>query len=116
VLHSHQRIWGFVRTIGICLVLLALGSGTLVQAGETVQDLEVFVRTGCPHCEAAKVFLKELQRERPAVRIAIYDLADDSAAHCAGTEDHQTPSPPLLQEHRTNVGVLPNACAISIQR
>ena len=78
--HPHQNIWGFVRTIGICLVLLALGSGTLVQGGEPVQDLEVFVRAGCPHCEAAKVFLDELQHERPSLRIAIYDVAENSAA------------------------------------
>ena len=78
--HPHQRIWGFVRTIGICLVLLALGSGTLVQAGEPVQDLEVFVRAGCPHCEAAKIFLDVLRRERPSLRIAIYDVAENSAA------------------------------------
>jgi glutaredoxin len=80
VLHPHQNIWGFVRTIGIFLVLLALGSGTLVQAGEPVTDLEVFVRAGCPHCEAAKVFLDVLRRERPSLRIAIYDVAEDSAA------------------------------------
>jgi glutaredoxin len=80
VFHPHQHIWGFVRTIGICLVLLALGSGTQGQAGEPVQDLEVFVRAGCPHCEAAKAFLKELQRERPAVRITMYDVVEDSAA------------------------------------
>ena len=78
--HPHQYIWGFVRTIGIFLVLLALGSGTLVQAGEPVTDLEVFVRAGCPHCEAAKVFLDVLRRERPSLRIAIYDVAEDSAA------------------------------------
>jgi len=81
VLHPHQNIiWGFVRTIGICLVLLIVGSGGRVQAGEPVPDLEVFVRAGCPHCEAAKAFLKELRRERPAVRIAIYDIAEDSTA------------------------------------
>lgn len=80
MLHPHQNIWGFVRTIGIFLVLLALGSGTLVQAGEPVTDLEVFVRAGCPHCEAAKVFLDVLRRERPSLRIAIYDVAEDSAA------------------------------------
>jgi glutaredoxin len=52
----------------------------VVQAGESIQDLEVFVRAGCPHCEAAKAFLKDLQRERPAIRIAIYDIAEDSTA------------------------------------
>jgi glutaredoxin len=80
VFRPHQNIWGFVRRIGICLVLLALRSGTLVQAGDPVQDLEVFVRAGCPHCEAAKVFLDELRHERPSLRIAIYDIAEDSAA------------------------------------
>ena len=78
--HPHQNIWGFVRTIGICLVLLALGSGARVQAGEPATDLEVFVRAGCPHCEAAKVFLDELQHERPSLRIAIYDVAENLVA------------------------------------
>jgi glutaredoxin len=80
VFRHPQGIGKFVRTIGMCLVLLALGNGAWGQAGQSVQDLEVFVRAGCPHCEAAKAFLKELQRERPAVRIAIYDVAEDSAA------------------------------------
>jgi glutaredoxin len=60
--------------------LLALVSGAEVQADEPSQDLEVFVRAGCPHCEAAKGFLDELRRERPSLRIAVYDIADDSAA------------------------------------
>lgn len=76
----HQGMWGVVRTIGFCLVLLALGSGAQVQAGEPVPDLEVFVRAGCPHCAAAKEFLNELQRERPSLRIAIYDVSEDAAA------------------------------------
>jgi glutaredoxin len=80
VIRSHQDIGGFVRTIGICLVLFVLGSGTLAQAGEPVTDLEVFVRAGCPHCEAAKEFLNELQRDRPSLRITIHDVAEDSAA------------------------------------
>ena len=42
--------------------------------------MEVFVRASCPHCETAKAFLKELQRERPAVRILIYDIEEDSTA------------------------------------
>jgi glutaredoxin len=73
-------MWGFFRAISICLLLLVLGSGACVQAGELVPDLEVFVRAGCPHCETAKIFLDELRRERPTLRIAIYDIADDSAA------------------------------------
>ena len=55
-------------------------SGQGVQAGDPQPDLEVFVRAGCPHCEAAKRFLDELRRERPLLRIAVYDVAEDTAA------------------------------------
>ncbi|MGE3978978.1 MAG: glutaredoxin family protein [Nitrospira sp.] len=40
----------------------------------------MFVRTGCPHCETAKVFLDDLRRERPSLRITLYDIVEDSAA------------------------------------
>jgi len=76
----HQHVSRFVRTIGICLVLLIVGSGARIQAGEPVPDLEVFVRAGCPHCEAAKVFLGELRREQPALRIIVHDVAENSVA------------------------------------
>jgi len=62
------------------LLFLILCSGAQVYAGEAAPDLEVFVRAGCPHCEAAKLFLDELRRERPSLTIAIYDIAEDSAA------------------------------------
>ncbi|MDF0664726.1 MAG: NrdH-redoxin [Nitrospira sp.] len=39
----------------------------------------MFIRAGCPHCEAAKVFLDDLRRERPSLHIALYDIATDSA-------------------------------------
>jgi glutaredoxin len=80
VFHPHQNVWRFVRTIGICLVLLIVGSGAPIQAGEPVPDLEVFVRAGCPHCEAAKVFLDELRREQPSLRIVVHDVAENSVA------------------------------------
>jgi glutaredoxin len=80
VFHPHHNVWTLVRTIGLCIVLLVLGSGVQVQAGEPVPDLEVFVRAGCPHCEAAKTFLEELRRERPSLRIAFHDVAENPAA------------------------------------
>jgi glutaredoxin len=80
VFHPHQGIWEFARTIGLCLVLFVLGSEAWVQAGEPVPDLEIFVRAGCPHCEAAKEFLSELQRERPSLRITIHDVSEDATA------------------------------------
>jgi glutaredoxin len=55
----------------------------LVQPGtpsHAAPQLEVFVRAGCPHCEAAKEFLEELRRERPGLRIAIHDVASDAGA------------------------------------
>ena len=78
--HAQYNVWRFVRTIGICLVLLIVGSGAWVQAGEPVPDLEVFVRAGCPHCEAAKVFIGELRREQPSLRIVVHDIAENSVA------------------------------------
>jgi glutaredoxin len=71
---------GRTRQLVASIFLLLFFCVTDLQAGEPNPDIEVFVRADCPHCEAAKVFLKELERERPAVRIAIYDVAEDSAA------------------------------------
>lgn len=43
-------------------------------------DLEVFTRAGCPHCVAAAPFLEALQRERPTLRIRVYDVEEDPIA------------------------------------
>ena len=51
-----------------------------VPATETTPDIEVFVRTGCPHCEAAKIFLDDLRRERPSLQIVLYDIAENTTA------------------------------------
>jgi glutaredoxin len=59
---------------------LVLAGATYALAGTSLPDLEVFVRAGCPHCETAKVFLNELQRERPSLQIAVYDIAENPAA------------------------------------
>jgi hypothetical protein len=40
----------------------------------------VFVRSGCPHCEAAKDFLDHLQHEHPSLHIVFHDLAENPAA------------------------------------
>ena len=42
--------------------------------------LEVFVREGCPHCADAKVFLAQLARERPALRIVLRPVDRDPQA------------------------------------
>ncbi len=43
-------------------------------------DIEVFVRTGCPHCARAEEFLAKLQQEQPALRIVIRDVSREPAA------------------------------------
>lgn len=80
MLLQYTGLRGIVRGLSACLFLFAVSGWTSALAGGPPPDLEVFVRTGCPHCEAAKEFLNELQRERPSLRITIYDVAEDSAA------------------------------------
>lgn len=62
------------------LLLLLLGFGTEVHAAGPPPDLEVFVRSGCPHCEAAELFLRDLRLERPSLRVLIRDVAGDADA------------------------------------
>ncbi len=45
----------------------------------TMLRLEVFVRTGCPHCAAAKQWLPSFAREYPALEIVYSDIAIDPA-------------------------------------
>ena len=74
------------------IVLLAFASNSLVFAGEGVllpeqntasglpsADIEVFVRSGCPHCAEAELFLQALKREQPVLRIVIHDISQDPA-------------------------------------
>ncbi len=70
----------FLARVAACLVLLTLAGGVAVHAGERPPNIEVFVRAGCPHCQAAKEFLAGLQRERPALSIALHDIEADPAA------------------------------------
>jgi glutaredoxin len=64
----------------MCLLLLLPGGEGQARANEPAPDLEVFVRAGCPHCETAKLFLETLRRERPSLRVATYDIAEDPAS------------------------------------
>jgi glutaredoxin len=77
---QYTGLRGIFLGLGAFLFVFAMSGGTSALASAPRPDLEVFVRAGCPHCEAAKHFLSELQRERPSLRIAIYDVAEDSDA------------------------------------
>jgi glutaredoxin len=76
--HTGRR--GLLLGLGAFLFLFGIFYGTHTLATAPPSDLEVFVRAGCPHCEAALEFLTELQHERPSLRIAIHDVAEDASA------------------------------------
>jgi glutaredoxin len=78
--------------VGLLLVLaFAFNSMAFAEAGvllpekssKTVAqsaDIEVFVRSGCPHCAKAELFLQALKRGQPALRIVIHDVSLEPAA------------------------------------
>lgn len=70
----------FFRRLAIHVFVIMLSLPGNAWTGEAIPDIEVFVRAGCPHCEAAKIFLDDLRRERPSLHIALYDIAEDPAA------------------------------------
>ena len=60
------------------------GEGVLLTEQSTAPaipsaDIEVFVRSGCPHCAKAELFLQALKQEQPALRIVIHDVSQDPA-------------------------------------
>ena len=79
---SFQRTaWHtFFRQLATHVFVIVLALPASAWAGEAIPDIEVFVRAGCPHCEAAKTFLDELRQEQPSLRIVFSDIAEDPAA------------------------------------
>ncbi|MBS1191539.1 MAG: glutaredoxin [Rhodocyclaceae bacterium] len=72
---------GWARWLLLGLMLLAapwLGAQERPLPGRPA--LEVFVRTGCPHCAAAKDYLTGLARERPGLPIVYRAVDQDPAA------------------------------------
>ena len=69
-----------VRRIILCLLLMLSINLEAFPATGADPALEVYVRTGCPHCETAKAFIDELLSERPSVNIRFYDIAEDPVA------------------------------------
>ena len=76
-LHWYSR--GYLL-MPILWVLLSPHDTTGTGPIDRGMDVEVFVRLGCPHCEAAKVFLKQLENERPELRIITHDVGEDQRA------------------------------------
>ncbi|MBL6987295.1 MAG: glutaredoxin [Methylobacter sp.] len=50
------------------------------QADVQVADIDVFVRNGCSHCAKAELFLQELKREQPTLKIVIHDVSQEPAS------------------------------------
>lgn len=74
---------GVARTVtlgSIAVLLVSLVFGGTAGLAEPVTDMEVFVRSGCPHCEEAERFLEQLQRERPSLHVTVRDVAQEPAA------------------------------------
>jgi len=80
---------GFVRFFRSLALVLSLGfaaSPGLAQApsdapaNQARATLVVYVRDGCPHCADAKIFLEQLARERPQLRIVFRAVDQDPAA------------------------------------
>jgi hypothetical protein len=61
---------------------LLIGATGQVLAGsdQPAADIEMFTREGCPFCAAALVFLEDLRRERPTLRIVVRDVQADPGA------------------------------------
>jgi hypothetical protein len=68
-------------TLGLWISgLICPGLGHPADTLQSVADLEVFVREGCPRCAAAEHFLADLQREWPALQIIVHDIGKDPRA------------------------------------
>ena len=57
---------------------LGMATNPKVHQEHVQADIEVFVREGCPHCEAAKAFLEKLRQEMPTIHIRFHDVGDSS--------------------------------------
>jgi glutaredoxin len=83
---KHSRL---VRPIAVGVLIVLLGgvfparTAVAVDPPSSVvasEEIEVFVREGCPHCDHAKEFLSRLGQERPDVRIVLRDIRREPAA------------------------------------
>jgi len=77
------QAWLFLRHIALPWLALALGLlpvHLLAQAAGAPAQLEVYVRDGCPYCEAAKEFLPDLLARHPEVEVVLRAVDTDAVA------------------------------------
>ena len=72
--------------LALCVVAVPTGAPAhahtaLSEESQTEDvDLEVFAREDCQACQRARVYLDDLQRERPGLRIRVSDILEDPTA------------------------------------
>lgn len=80
----RSRLPGWLLALALLWAVLCLAfpaqAAPEASGAEPVTEVELFLREGCPHCEAAKAFLAELAQERPGLRVTQRDIRSDSAA------------------------------------
>jgi len=78
---SPKKDWPHSSVVLLVVFLLfAVGQGHAQQANDVdAVVIEAYVREGCPHCDAAKVFLAKLESEQPVLRVELIDVRRDAA-------------------------------------
>ncbi len=76
------RLWpAWLLLVWVSLQPSAAAVASAQEAGAPRQaEIEFFAREGCAHCDEAKHFLADLQRERPGLRIVTRDVMAEPAA------------------------------------
>jgi glutaredoxin len=64
----------------MAVLLAVLASAPRAEAEASCRTLEVFSRSGCPHCARAQEFLAEVRADDPALEIRIFDIEADAGA------------------------------------
>jgi len=76
-----KNLYAFFIIIFGCLFLSnSLFANKTNDKASTAEQLQVFVRDGCPHCAEAKIYLKSLASQRPDIIIIIRSLDTDKTA------------------------------------
>jgi glutaredoxin len=77
---THRTHFDIIVSLLLASLMFVGATRSMAAAPAPAEELQVFVRPGCPYCEAAKRFLPELQRSRPTLRIRIRDISEDRQA------------------------------------
>lgn len=84
LINVHRRL--ALLLLAVMCLLAGPAQGADMASSPVQPALEVYVRDGCPHCADAKVFLEQLARERPTLRIVLRPVDTDPVAAAELTE------------------------------